>query len=93
MDHHVQVIHQNLVLGIGFAPGFCKEMKELKNQNLELQLGALNDLGVLHDIEYKPENFGYIDGYIKIIDLAHVTFNCELHRKIFFSTYRFWIML
>ena len=51
---------------------FCKEMKELKNQNLELQLGALNDLGVLHDIAYKPENFGYIDGYIKIIDLGYI---------------------
>ena len=51
---------------------FCKEMKELKNQNLELQLGALNDLGVLHDIEYKPENFGYIDGYVKIIDLGYI---------------------
>lgn len=51
---------------------FCKEMKELKNQNLELQLGALNDLGVLHDTEYKPENFGYIDGYIKIIDLGYI---------------------
>ena len=51
---------------------FCKEMKELKNQNLELQLGVLNNLGVLNDIEYKPENFGYIDGYIKIIDLGYI---------------------
>ena len=39
---------------------FCKEIRELKNQNLELQLGALKDLGALNDIEYKPENFGYI---------------------------------
>lgn len=51
---------------------FCKEVKGLKNQNLNLQLGALSDLGVLHDIAYKPENFGYIDGYIKIIDLGYV---------------------
>lgn len=49
---------------------FCREEREVKNIDIDGQLIALKPLGVLNDVIYKPENFGYSNGYIKIIDLG-----------------------